>query len=176
MQVHMRMTLAAAALVAGSLVAAGGCGGGNQQDAPPATALVPGAQATADTLAAPDSTSLAAGTMAEPAVTATLNAAPSRATAETVGAPRGTDVARKPAPGGTWALQIGSFRSLDNARRLVERANALGYRPVLESVVIGGETHHRVVLRGLPDRAEAASVGERLRSELGITYLIRQSD
>ncbi|MBE0566782.1 MAG: SPOR domain-containing protein, partial [Krumholzibacteria bacterium] len=90
--------------------------------------------------------------------------------------PRTADQARLAVPGGTYSLQLGSFRSLDNARSLGARVEALGYAPVLESAVVGGQTYHRVLLRGLADRTEASRTGERLRSELGVTYLIRQGD
>ncbi|MCB1184524.1 SPOR domain-containing protein, partial [bacterium] len=50
----------------------------------------------------------------------------------------------------------------------------LGYAPVMEVATLGGQTYHRVVLPGLADRAAAERLGERLRAELGITYLIRR--
>lgn len=178
MRVSTRSILAVAGIVSAALIALPGCGGDNDTPAPAGHALVPGPGALPDT-AAVDSTALdAAAPAAEPAAetAAPQTIAPAGEQPRRTEPPRTTDVARKPAPGGAFSLQLGSFRSLDNARRLVGRVEALGYAPVLESVVIGGETHHRVVLRGLPDRAEAAAVGERLRSELGITYLIRQSD
>jgi cell division septation protein DedD len=176
MRVSTRSILAVAGLVSAALIALPGCGGGDDTPAPAGHALVPGPGALPDT-AAVDTTALDdALPAAETSAAAEPVLAPAGEQPRRTEPPRSADVARKPAPGGAFSLQLGSFRSLDNARRLVGRVENLGYAPVLESVVIGGETHHRVVLRGLPDRAEAASVGERLRSELGITYLIRQSD
>ena len=85
--------------------------------------------------------------------------------------------ARRPAvatTGGSFSLQLGSFSSADNARVQAERIQQLGYRAAVEVATLGGQTYHRVVLRGLADRNEAERLGERIRSELGITYLIRQ--
>ncbi len=75
---------------------------------------------------------------------------------------------------GTYSLQLGSFRSAENARAEAERIAALGHAPVVEVASLGGQTYHRVVLRGLADRNEAERLGENIRSQLGITYLIRQ--
>jgi len=105
----------------------------------------------------------------------TLSSAPADVTPPQP-APRPRDAAREPTADGAFSLQLGSFRSLDNARALLARIETLGYEPVLESVVLGGQTYHRVLLRGLADRAAASRTGEALRAELGITYLIRQSD
>jgi cell division septation protein DedD len=129
-----------------------------------------GAEAAADT-----STVHESSPATNPPPSATLAAPPSEGAAAKP-APRPQDAARVPAAGGRYSLQLGSFRNLDNARALARRVEALGYDPVLESVVLGGDTHHRVLLRGLADRAAASRTGEALRAELGITYLIRQSD
>lgn len=75
---------------------------------------------------------------------------------------------------GDYSLQLGSFRSAENARRQADRLRELGYEPELEVASLGGQTYHRVVLRGFPERAEAERLGEHIRSQLGITYLIRQ--
>jgi len=75
---------------------------------------------------------------------------------------------------GAFSLQLGSFRNVDNAHAQVARIRELGYSPTVEVASLGGQTYHRVVLRGLADRSEAERFGEHVRSELGITYLIRQ--
>ncbi len=168
------------ALLAALALAVGGCGGGKDDKAePPARTLVPAAMPAADStalaVAAADAGAVA-DTVAAGPVDEAMTPPPARATTSRTAPPRTTDLARQAAPGGTFSLQLGSYRNLDNARAQAARIEALGYTPVLESAVVGGQTHHRVLLRGLADRAEAARVGERLRTELGITYLIRQSD
>ena len=76
---------------------------------------------------------------------------------------------------GAYSLQLGSFGNLENARRQADRLRDNGYDPVLETSVLGGQTYHRVVLRGLPDKSAASALGERIHAELGITYLVRQN-
>ncbi|MFO7609024.1 MAG: SPOR domain-containing protein [Candidatus Krumholzibacteriia bacterium] len=175
--------LAGAALLAGLLLAGAGCGGDEEMsDGLPAEGLVPGSVVTTDTTG----TTGTAGTLIDPtaaADTAAQAAAPAPETLAPVPAttprrdpPRTVDSARQAAPAGTFSLQLGSFRSLDNARGLGARVKALGYEPAVESAVVAGHTYHRVLLHGLADRSEASRTGERLRAELGITYLIRQSD
>jgi cell division septation protein DedD len=77
--------------------------------------------------------------------------------------------------GGDYNLQLGSFTNLDNARRQAERIRALGYAPVLEKSELGGQTYHRVILRGVGDMAEASRLGEVIHSKLGIAYLVRRA-
>ena len=75
---------------------------------------------------------------------------------------------------GAFSLQLGSFRSAENARAQADRITGLGYAPVVEVATLAGHTYHRVVLHGLPDRDEAERLGEKIRSQLGVTYLIRR--
>ncbi len=75
---------------------------------------------------------------------------------------------------GEYSLQLGSFRSAANARAEVERIAAFGHTTEVEVATLGGQTYHRVVLRGLADRAAAERLGEDISSQLGITYLIRR--
>lgn len=75
---------------------------------------------------------------------------------------------------GQYTVQIGSFRSADNAHALIERVTEMGYRPEVEVASLGGQTYHRVVIKGLVSRQEAERCGEHIRSQEGITYLIRR--
>jgi len=79
-----------------------------------------------------------------------------------------------PSGAGAFSLQLGSFRSANNARVQAERINEMGYFPVIEVASLAGQTYHRVMLHGLPDRNESERLGELIRSQLGITYLIRR--
>ena len=56
----------------------------------------------------------------------------------------------------------------------MDRISALGYEPVIEDSDLGGQTYHRVMLRGVGDMAEASRLGEHIHSELGIAYLVRR--
>ena len=76
---------------------------------------------------------------------------------------------------GTYSLQLGSFTNLGNARLQADRIKALGYSPVIEETVLAGETYHRVMLPKVGDMAEASRLGELIRSELDIAYLVRRA-
>jgi len=174
-----------------SCAALAGCGGGGDEtEETPRKALVPAAMDDTS-YAAPDTTAWQqmGGTPAEeeafeedraPAESAaTLSATADRpqASAGSPASASATPSAPAAAPAeGPFVLQLGSFRSLDNARRQADRIRALGHDPVIEASTLGGQTYHRVVLRGLPDHAAAASLGERIHAELGITYLVRRAD
>jgi cell division septation protein DedD len=80
-----------------------------------------------------------------------------------------------PATAGAYALQLGSYRSTRNADAQVQRLEDLGHAAVIETAVVDGLTWHRVMLHGMPDRAEAERVGESIRVRLGSDYLIRRS-
>lgn len=171
-------------------IAAPGCGGGDEEEAEevPRTALVPGA--LDDTLHATTDTTAwhsMAGTGEDDAVLPTGDSttgdsgeaahdAPEPEVLESV-ATRDEPAADQasPAETGAFSLQLGSFQDLGNARRQAELLRKNGYDPVLETSTLGGQTYHRVVLRGLPDRSAASALGERIHAELGITYLVRQN-
>ncbi|MFN2370223.1 MAG: SPOR domain-containing protein, partial [Candidatus Krumholzibacteriia bacterium] len=159
--------LAGAALLAGLLLAGAGCGGDqDKSDSLPSGGLVPGSVVTTDTTGTAGTLidpTAAADTAARAAAPATETLAPVPATTPRRDPPRTVDSARQAAPAGTFSLQLGSFRSLDNARGLGARVKALGYEPAVESAVVAGQTYHRVLLHGLADRSEASRTGERLR-------------
>lgn len=77
---------------------------------------------------------------------------------------------------GSYDLQLGSFTSLANARRQVDKISALGYVPVIEESELGGQNYHRVMLRAVGDMAAASRLGEYIHSELGIAYLVRRGN
>jgi len=74
-----------------------------------------------------------------------------------------------------FAVQAGSFNSLENARA-VERSLAEGF-PEVEVVrrVIGAETYFRVWVGNFPRRSEAQAVAERLAAR-GLAVLIIERD
>jgi cell division septation protein DedD len=164
-----------------------GCGGGGDEaEEAPRKAFVPAAMD--DTSYAPaDSTAWqqmggtgegGTGLATEADAAVTTSTATDRPVAPVESAASAAKPAPAPArkPAGPFVVQAGSFRSPDNARQQADRIRTLGYDPVLETSVLGGQTYHRVVLRGLPDRAAASALGERIHAELGITYLVRRAD
>jgi len=157
-----------------ALVLLGGCGGKDEPAPTPAQdtqAMVP---AVPDSVVADTTGAVAvvgeevAGTSAEESV----HPAVTRPREEPVSNP--FNRAQVSAGNGNFSLQLGSFRSAENAQAQVARIAALGWQPEVEVATLGGQTYHRVVLDGLADRAEAERLGENIHSQLGITYLIRQ--
>ncbi|MDX2474800.1 MAG: SPOR domain-containing protein [Candidatus Krumholzibacteria bacterium] len=168
-----------------------GCGGKDEAEAPaeetsqamvPATTDQPDSTAGAglatypETATGPEGTSSAGGVQnADGSAGATLQASKSAAASRTAAeVKKSTQAPQVVESAGTFSLQLGSFRSAENARAEAERIAALGHSVVVEVASLGGQTYHRVVLRGLADRNEAERLGENIRSQLGITYLIRQ--
>ena len=182
-------------LVVAATVVLSGCGGGDKEEAAtqqkPRT-LVPGAEsdsAAADTSAVINMEgAYEAGTLSG-AEGVSEDPAPERKDTLDTGdeikatpAPANTQPSRsstdspkeKSGSGGAYSLQLGSFTNLDNARKQVDRISALGYSPVIEESNLGGQVYHRVMLLGVGDMAEASRLGEHIRSELDIAYLVRR--
>lgn len=67
-----------------------------------------------------------------------------------------------PAAGSGWFLQLGSFGSEANAKRLAAQISALGWDAQLSKLSGGDQTMHRVRLGPLPTRSKA----DALRGEL----------
>jgi cell division septation protein DedD len=174
-----------------------GCGGQDQEDAATQQkprALVPGGapdSALVDTVISTETESVyQAGTLptAEgvneavespevetPEVVTEIKAAPAekKAPEEPSASRPATTVS---SGSGAYSLQLGSFTSVDNARKQADRLRALGYAPVIEESNLGGQVYHRVMLRGVGDMAEASRLGEFIHSELGIAYLVRRGN
>jgi cell division septation protein DedD len=174
-----------------------GCGKKDQENAdarPIPRALLPesqkneavadsGSVLAADTAEEPGTLPGAEGVSGDPAsrgkvvpeAGAELKAAPQEV--EAAPAPAATRPATSVSSGSSaFSLQLGSFTNLDNARKQVDRISALGYKPVIEQSDLGGQTYHRVMLKGVGDMAEASRLGEYIHSELGIAYLVRRGE
>jgi cell division septation protein DedD len=174
-------------VVAAALVLIAGCGG-QEESEPPAQSSLPGMVPARGDSNATGTLRAAAGDSQGPGTSLTTGVQDSIAAEKAALRPTApesqtgaTAAARSPfhrpqvrSGEGSFGLQLGSFRSVENAQAQAERLRKLGYKPVLEVASLGGQTYHRVVLRGLPDRAEAERLGEHIRSQTGITYLIRQ--
>ncbi|MBU8870255.1 MAG: SPOR domain-containing protein [Gemmatimonadales bacterium] len=77
---------------------------------------------------------------------------------------------------GPYSLQLGSFQKRSFAEERLGQVLATGLKPVIETVDVNGDTYFRVMVRGISDRSTAQQVGEKLRSRLDITYLIKRAD
>lgn len=67
-------------------------------------------------------------------------------------------------PGG-WAVQAGSFSSLDNARRLAATLRSMGYDSFISEALIDGRNLHRVRIGPLANRQAADSITKELQQQ-----------
>jgi cell division septation protein DedD len=180
-------------LVIGGALSVGGCGGDDESDpAERAEYLVPAGVAETDSIgsgAGEDSSGLVStGLQATPAVStdppsAAIGSTESDPAQEVASPPDPTPPAPPAKPTsqvtavsgrGPYCLQVGSFRREDNANQLAERLAGRGVRADIVTAGVGDELYHRVWITNLASRDEATRLGERLRRELGLSYLVRQ--
>ncbi len=81
----------------------------------------------------------------------------------------------KPSPstsvGTAWAVQIGSFKQKSMADSLASEIRGKGFKPAIGSGEVGGTIYYRVLIPGGNSRAEAESLGQRLKS-MGYPYFV----
>ncbi len=75
---------------------------------------------------------------------------------------------------GRFSVQLGSFNELPVAEAKAAQLRELGHAAVIEQAEVGGRLYHRLLIRGLPDRASAEKLGEDLHSSLGFSYLVKR--
>ncbi|MBT8136478.1 MAG: SPOR domain-containing protein [Gammaproteobacteria bacterium] len=91
-----------------------------------------------------------------------------------VDAPSATAPAAAPAPPPAgWAVQVGSFTSETNARRLVEHLRDADYTAFVVRNVVNGRVMFRVRVGPVPDRERAQQLAERLQEDRQQTQLVR---
>ncbi|WP_257389015.1 SPOR domain-containing protein [Tahibacter caeni] len=73
---------------------------------------------------------------------------------------------------GGWAVQLGAFKSQDEANKLLARAKGAGLPSFVDSTGQGGEKLWRVRLGPEPDRAGSEKLREQARQKLTITGMI----
>jgi len=73
---------------------------------------------------------------------------------------------------GPYWLHLGSFRETANAQRRLDEVAAAGVSVILTVATVDGVTYHRVCVPNLKDMDAAYDLGERLRRELGLKYLV----
>ena len=74
--------------------------------------------------------------------------------------------------GDEYCLLVGSFRNRDNAESRARQLATDGVRADIVSASVDGVTHHRVRICGLNGAEDARRLGEHLRMDLGIDYLV----
>jgi len=66
---------------------------------------------------------------------------------------------------GGWAVQAGSFSSLDNARRLAATLESMDYASFISQTVVDGRTLHRVRVGPMASREDADRVAAELQRQ-----------
>jgi hypothetical protein len=77
-----------------------------------------------------------------------------------------------PMPESWYAVQIGAFGSVVNARRLAEQQSARGYTAAVEPIKSGGRTLHAVWVGRFGSREDAASFGNRVFGREGRDFRV----
>jgi len=67
-----------------------------------------------------------------------------------------------------WAVQLGVFSRLDNARDLKRRAEQAGFHAILQSVPGANGVQHRVYAEPKLDRADAQKLAAAVEKKLGV--------
>lgn len=87
--------------------------------------------------------------------------------------PGATPAASRQSPGqtasatrtGGWAVQAGSFSSLDNARRLAATLESMDYASFISQTVVDGRTLHRVRVGPMASREDADRIAAELQQQ-----------
>ncbi|MCH8896346.1 MAG: SPOR domain-containing protein, partial [Proteobacteria bacterium] len=66
---------------------------------------------------------------------------------------------------GGWAVQAGSFSSLENARRLAATLQSMGYDSFVSETVVDGRNLHRVRIGPLANRKAADRIAKELQQQ-----------
>ncbi|HMV72636.1 MAG TPA: SPOR domain-containing protein [Pseudomonadales bacterium] len=67
-----------------------------------------------------------------------------------------------------WAVQLGVFSQLANAREIQQRANAAGFHAILQSSGTAGAQQHRVYVNPKLERADADAIAAEVQRKLGV--------
>ena len=67
-----------------------------------------------------------------------------------------------------WAVQLGVFSQLANAREIQQRANAAGFHAILQSSGTAGAQQHRVYVNPKLERAGADAIAVEVQRKLGV--------
>ena len=134
--------------------------------APTASAPEPGpppssaaAETSSDSAAKPKAEVQAPETVNDDAASSEPPVAPDKSAAPPPAPPA---PAKAAPPAGDWAVQVGSFSSEDNAKRLQSRLKSAGFETFQARLVTDSGTMHRVRMGPVDDRPAAESLAARL--------------
>ena len=76
------------------------------------------------------------------------------------------EVASIPLPSSGWALQVGSYPTLDEANQQADTWSSNGQKPYIVTASVDGEVWYRLRLSGLSDKAQAVSLKKTLQEQM----------
>ena len=76
------------------------------------------------------------------------------------------EVASNPLPTTGWALQVGSYPTLDEATQQTDTWSSQGQKPYIVTASVDGEVWYRVRLAGLSDKAQAETLNRTLQEKM----------
>lgn len=76
------------------------------------------------------------------------------------------EVAPTPLPTTGWALQVGSYPTLDEATQQTDTWTSQGQKPYIVTASVDGEVWYRVRLSGLSDKAQAEALNRTLQEKM----------
>ena len=150
-------------------------GNGKAQATPPASDSIAGRAASAPSPAATaPAPAPAAAPAASPAESSTGEPAAAPAALENAPAhPTSLATAGKPAkPGHTWAVQLGSFASRENADKLARQLKAQGFAVYISPSGAGAHLRYRVRVGPMADRGAATQTVAKLKSVGRVASLV----
>jgi DedD protein len=105
--------------------------------------------------AAPPKQAAPAKTVADHSTTPHAATAPAAPASRPAAKPAATAAGSPAASAHDWAVQLGSFGTEDNAKKLAQKVNVYGYKPEVSTVRASGRAMYRVRLGPYRSRAEA---------------------
>ncbi len=101
--------------------------------------------------------------------------APPTRPASPTASPTRTAPPAPPIPGnGRFSLQLGSYKTAAYAEKKAQELRVQGHPATVERADVWGRIYYRVFIRGLADRTSAEILGDELRVEMGLDYLVRE--
>ncbi len=83
------------------------------------------------------------------------------------------EVVQNPLPTSGWAIQVGSYPSVEEAQAEVVVWSERGQKPYVVTASVDGEVWYRVRLSGLSDKAQAAALQKTLQEQMNeFDYLV----
>lgn len=76
--------------------------------------------------------------------------------------------AESPQPKGRFSLQAGAFGNYDNAKRLTDQIESIGYTTTIKERTSNGKTLYLIMVGDYPSKTAAVSVADMLDAALGI--------